>query len=400
MPGGRRELLGAVAGLVGIGAGRSVAGDARPVPPDDTSGSGDSGESSDGQRRGREPRSADRSTRQLTQQPGRNEPLADRTAAVVAEIDWFAREYPSAIQTYQAAMRRGARRAERLRNSGGVTPTQAQSLQTTFDGIVQTVRGALAPHFPIHRGIRERTETHTATVLRFARRNDTDRVNEELQRLAAFSAGYASDVFVAESLSRVPVLNRLIEQLRAGPFDRRRPLLFRVLHDTAGFRSYAYQLQSFGRYDLFKPGYNGGFIDRFDELFLAVDAPARRTDRYYLSVFEGEGPVERPFDSRAPVPGRNQIISIQQYPDAAAAAGAYQRVRDRDGIRLDQFREEPYRLGDSRWDRVYYPFEGDVLYTLVTTAGRFLLTIGPGRTAWEERLGWDRLLDRTFLSGA
>lgn len=398
---GRRGILRAAAGILGgTLTGRAWTGRAdgerpRPVPPSDghsRTGAGRDAESSEAQQpTGQEPGSD-------SQQPSVNPELERRARRVLNEIDWFATRYPAAIQTYQAALRRGAARVRELRTESSVSPEQAKDLQATFDGVVETIRTALSPHFGIHHGVRDRSETHTGTILRFARRNDTDRVMEELGRLEGFAVRYASDVFVRETMPRVPILNRLIDFLRAGPFRERSPLLFRVYHGSTGFRSYVYREQSFGRYELYRPGYDNRILARFDPQFLAVDAPAGRTERYYLSVFAGDGQTPDAFGT-APSPDGTQVIYVQRYPDASRAAQNAARVLDRDGVFLDQFREESYPLGDSDWDRLFYQHEGDTLYTLFTRAGPFLFATAPSRVAWEERVGAHRLLKRTFLAG-
>ena len=332
-------------------------------------------------------------------QPSRNEALADRTLAVADEIDWFATRYPTAIRRFRETMRRGASRAEALLDRETVTVAEAGALQETFDGIVATVRELLAPHFLIHVGIRDRTETHTATVRRFARRNDQDRIAEELRQLATYARGYGSEVSTEENFPRVPILNRLNEFVRAGEFRPRRPLMFRVYHGPTNFRSYVYKLQEFGRYPFFDPSFRNRIVSRFDDVYGSLDAPDGRARRYYLSAFEGRGERPGAFGSRAPQPRSEQVIYLQRYPDAATARRAFERVLARDGVGVDQYRDEPYPLGDSRWDRVFYQFDGDTMYTIFTQAGPFLLATGAGRTAWEERVDWNRVLRRTFLAG-
>ncbi|MFB6175924.1 MAG: hypothetical protein ABEI99_02040, partial [Halobaculum sp.] len=95
------------------------------------------------------------------------------------------------------------------------------------------------------------------------------------------------------------------------------------------------------------------------------------------------------FGSSSPPVGTNRTVYVQQFRSKRAAENAATLAFARVG--LDQFRESPTEIGDSTWERVYYRSGGDVQYVYLTRAGRHLLATGAGRTAWEERVDWDRV---------
>ncbi|MFB6175925.1 MAG: hypothetical protein ABEI99_02045, partial [Halobaculum sp.] len=182
-----------------------------------------------------------------------NTALAERTANVVSEIKWFVRDYPEAMDRLQAAMSRIESLARERAGESEITLTEARRLESNVEAQVGEVEDA--PHFGIHNVIRERTRTHTGTAIRFARRGDTDRVREELRRLAEYAAGFTTDIFVQQSLPRHPITNILVRMLRKGEYDPAAPFLFQIRHVASGFTSYAYETHpdSPGPYDLSRP---------------------------------------------------------------------------------------------------------------------------------------------------
>lgn len=335
----------------------------------------------------------------VTQTSPQNTPLAERTGNVVAEIEWFIEEYPEAMDRLQSAMRRVEQRSRDLSEATEITLGKVRQLETNVESGVAEVEAAVAPHFGIHNLIRKRTQTHTGTALRFVRRGDTDRVREELRRLADYAEGFTSDIFVEDSLPRHPINNVLVRMLRRGEYQPSQPFLFQVRHVESGFTAYAYETHpdSPGPYTL-----GGSAVsDRATDSVLRTYAPLRvgrsRQDELLVAFTEGDAAQRRVFGSSSPQVGTNQTIHIQQYRSKRAAENAATLAFARVG--LDQFRDEPTEVGDSTWERVYYRAGGDVQYVYFTRAGRHLLATGAGRTAWEERVDWDRVHDRTWLAG-
>lgn len=335
----------------------------------------------------------------VTETAAPNTALAERTANVVGEIKWFVEEYPDAMDRMQAAMTRIEDLARDWADEREITPADARRIERTVEDSVAAVEAAVAPHFGIHNVIRNRTQTHTGTVIRFARRGDTDRVHEELRRLADYAEGFTTDIFVEQSLPRQPINNILVRMLRNGEYDPARPFLFHVRHVGSGFTSYAYETHpdSPGPYDLNRPAISERTADSVLRTYAPLGVARGRQCELLVAFTEGNAGLSRVFGSASPSVGRDRTVYVQQFRSERAADNAATLALARVG--RDQFREEPSEVGDSTWERVYYRSGGDVWYVYLTRAGRHLLATGAGRTAWEERVDWGRIHEQTWLGG-
>ena len=361
-----------------------------------------------------------------------NPALADRTRAVADETRWFAVAYPDSIATYREAVGTIAEAAGALAAEPTVAVDGVETLRETVDDGVAVAREAVGGHFHAPDRLADRTGYHLDVARKFARRGDHDRTREELGRLREFAAGMAAEPYVRSSLSRAPVRNRLVGRLRAGERDPRRPLLFQLVHvgdpadgngadgdedslpDTAPFdRRTGYRADAFARatedrgdYPEIRESPPG------ERSFLAppvTDADRGRVVDAYRPTFVSEGRESTTLvavhrldrtDGRSDVAGRRpsaragNTVFVQRYADADAAVAAHATLFGRVS------REGTAPLGDATWDRVYYDRAGDVTYALVCRAGEFLLATGADRTAWEERVDWGGLQERTWLGGA
>ena len=322
-----------------------------------------------------------------------NPALAERTRRVDDELRWFAEAYPDAIARFRAAIQRSVRATRALRDAYEVSEADVDDLGSTYATTFVDARDALGGHFRVVTGIERRVEYHLSVVRKFARRDDQDRTDEELDRLASFAAGFGTSLYAEQSLSRNPVQNRLVRYLRRGGFDEERTLLWQLARDAIDghrFETYAYEGQ---RGQLFRPPVPDEDARRVDDWYGPLAEPTDRTAVTTLALHQvdrSDGPT---FPTRRPEAAPTRTVRIQRYVDARAAADALSQVDSR------VVREGSYDLGDATWRRVYYRRAGDVTYALCCRAGEFLLATGAEETAWEERVDWDRTHRRTWLAG-
>ncbi|MFC7070205.1 hypothetical protein [Halobaculum lipolyticum] len=360
-----------------------------------------------------------------------NPALADRTRAVADEARWFAVEYPTAIATYREAVGTVARSAGVFADRETVAVEDVETLRSTVEGRVAVAREAVGGHFHAPDRLADRADYHLDVARRFARRGDHDRTREELDRLRRFAAGMAADPYVRSSLSRGPVRNRLVDRLRRGDRDPRRPLLFQLVRvgdpadgdgadgDGAGSEAAPFdRLTGYRAYAFDRPRDDRGEYPEISEApleersFLAppvTDGDRGRVVDAYRPTFVSAGrestllvAVHR-FDltdgrsdvgDRRPRVRQGNTVFVQRYADPERAEAAHASLLGRVS------REGTVPLGDATWDRVYYDRAGDVTYALVCRAGEFLLATGADRTAWEERVDWSDRHEATWLGGA
>ncbi|QLG27053.1 hypothetical protein HUG10_05620 [Halorarum halophilum] len=322
-----------------------------------------------------------------------NPVLAERTRRVDDELRWFAEAYPDAIVRFRAAIQRSVRATRALRDADDVGEGDVDDLGATYATTFADAREALDGHFRVVAGIERRVEYHLSVVRKFARRDDRDRTDEELGRLASFAGGFGTSLYAEQSLSRNPVQNHLVRFLRNGGFDEERTLLWQLARDPAEgtrFETYAYEGQ---RSQLFRPPVTGEDSARVDDWYGPLEEPTDRTAAATLAFHRVDRSDGSTFPTRRPEVAPIRTVRLQRYADARTAADALSRVDSR------VVREGSYDLGDTTWRRVYYRRAGDVTYALCCRAGEFILATGAGETAWEERVDWDRTHLRMWLAG-
>jgi len=334
----RRGLLGvgaaAVAGLSGClgveGVEYPDAADDDPPDPGDGSdaGDGESGEPGDGDD---QPDTDDGD-------PVANEALAAATRNVVDDAVWFATEYPSAVETYRAAVREFVAEIDAVRDaadaSDAVTSEMADRLDEAGRAAAETAAGALEPYFHPRSRIVSRAERHVEKLRTFAPRGDVDRFLEELSRMRRGFAAVGTATYVDEAFSREPIhnrlLRRLLEPLPADDDERRRirgGAFVELGLASRGFSAFAHEPYDDEEHDRSRiPEIYGSAFeaarreelrarlgpiprseDRTEELFVAFAARPEAGNRP-SQTFEGWA---RELDG---VP-----VYIQRYPDAATA---------------------------------------------------------------------------------
>jgi hypothetical protein len=341
---------------------------------------------------------ADHETTTTRSVPTTNPALAERTTRAVEEIEWLATEYPAAIDTTQAAMQRARASVLGLRAESEISLGEANLLRRQLDRRVDEVEQVLSPHFGFHNTLRRRLSGFTGTVVRFARRGDDDRTKEELDRLASYLRALTGDRFYEDSLPRQPVHNIVVRQLRGGEFDEDVPMLFQVRHVPSGYDAYAYETRPAvpTPYDLSRPAVSADDERRVLRAFTPLRVRRGRRRETLVAFDEGNPSSRLAFDTRDPGVGTDQTVYVQTYENERAAWRAERLTAAR--VAADEFGRRQTAIGDSAWSRVYYTGGGDVWYAYLTRAGSHLLATGAARTAWEERVDWGLIHDRTWLA--
>ncbi|WP_418286556.1 hypothetical protein [Halorubrum sp. DTA46] len=447
----RRDLLsvGVAAGLAGcLGVEGVQYPDAEPTPP----GADDGDDEDDG-----DPEEPSDDERVDEPSPVANEALATATRRVVDDAAWFATEYPDAVATYRAAMRRVVAEIDAVRaevdEADAVTVELAERLADEGETAAERAGNALEPHFRPRSRIRSRTERHVEPLRTFAPRDDIDRFLEELSRMRRGFAGMATATYVEEAFSRDPIHNRLLDRLLfplSEDDDARRAVRDTALVELAvpsrGFATLAHPPYDTDRYDRSRvPRIYGEAVDaaRREELrarFGPVPQPEDRVEELFVAFATrppaGNAPGNT-FDGWAHELDGTPVY-VQRYPNAdtaterldgvldaastegaapigpdATAAGSNIGVAtggddgnggaasDDNGSDDDA---DTVTSGPTRWHRLYhrdatgerYGFDehAGVQYGYVVQAGEFVLATGFSGDAWEERTGWQgRLAD-------
>ncbi|WP_435146372.1 hypothetical protein [Halobaculum sp. P14] len=395
---GRRSVLRGVAVGAGTLLGGCVASGSNVRYPDSAAGATD-GDARTGA--GDSTAGADGAEADRKQPPAEANPaLGARTRLVVDELAWFATQYPAAVETYMAALNRAVEATRTLADAGNVTVADVDRLAADWSNAVEVTRGAFGNHYPIAGFLRDRSTYHLDVIRKFARRDDRDRVREELRRLASFGAGAASEPFIEGKFPRNPIQNRLVERLRNDPRDVDGDgtidwrLVTQLLYEPAEgspFQAYAYDDT---RRSLFQPPLPADSRAEIRDSYAPLYVGENRVS-VVTAAFHEVGPslTTPQFPRNRPTASVPRTVVAQRYTDERAAADALSLALG------DVTQEGTYRFPDSTWRRVYYRRGGDVVYAFCCRAGEFVLATGAERTAWEERVDWNRKHRRTWLAG-
>ena len=449
----RRGLLGVgAAAAVGLSGCLGVEGVEYPDAADEgqpDADDGDDGESDDGEEQ------VDDDEDQPDDdepEPVPNEALATATRNVVDDAVWFATEYPSAVETYQNAIREVVAEIDAVRDAAdandAVSEEMADRLAEAGRAAAETADDALEPHFHPGSRIRSRTERHVEEIREFAPRGDVDRVLEELSRMRRGFAAVGTATYVEEAFSREPIHNRLLRRLLFPLPDagaERRRILSEAFVElglaSRGFSAFAHEPYDDEEHDRSRiPRIYGNAFeearreelrarlgpiprseDRTEELFVAFatrpEAGNRPSQTFEGWAYELDGTplyVQRYPDAETASDRLGEAIDAAETegrapidPDATAAGSDFfgnATAGSGGGNETAEGGEESTYRGPTRWHRLYHhEAEGErygfdehagVQYGYVVQAGEFMLATGFSGDAWEERTGWQgRLAD-------
>lgn len=335
-----------------------------------------------------------------TSQAPPNPGLAPITRGIYTETRWFASGYAADVRAYQSAVDKALSTVERVREQGDVNENTLGVVETALDRLLSVVEARIEPHFGVSGYVRTRTTKHLETARTFAGRGDIDRAQEELGRLATFLENVGRGGFVDRNMSRNPVRNRLLSFLGRpgqndddGDDDEEPGVLFEVWEDAGDFTTYVYGGPS--RIDGRGSESGGAFDERDRSLYGSQFAPAVSDERegaVYVLVRRLPTPSNQPeplVPERYPATG----LVVQRFGDVAAASEARRALTEDGPMSV----EGTARLGQVEADRVFYRAAGDVTYAFVFQTAELLVAVAPSEVAWNERIGWTRALQQTWL---
>ena len=309
--------------------------------------------------------------------------LAARTETILDEISWFATEYDAAIRRYRNAINRLLSTISQIRDSSDVSEHDLQRLRNGAEDVAAITAEDIAPHFDVHDRLLTPQNVYYRNAKKFAERGDWDRADDELAVMYDYYDMRQREYVIEEELSAAPVQGRLLAALRADSIPdslRKRhdvakdvdSALFELYYPGASYRSFAYSEEPSMIY--------GKSIDHRDinafRSFEGLEEERGRTGRAYLTANIVSKRNRKQWTYDLP----NDVVFLQAYSNPATASNAIERMS---GSSVSQ--EGTETLGGRLWQRVYYYYDGDIVYAYLLQAGRFLLAVSPSRTAWEER---------------
>lgn len=405
----RRDLLVSVAtGLAGCLGVDGVTYPDEPDPDGDDPNGGavpDDGSSAGGGSDGEDGESDD---------PGPNPALAATTRDIVGDAVWFAVSYEAAIDVYREAtadvLAAVSAVRESVREPTDPTVAMAERLEAVGYDAAERTATALEPHFAPADLLRSRTDRHVPVLAKFARRNDADRLVEELDRMHGSFSRIRTPIYVGRRFSRDPIYNRLLDRLVPGNSggvvveiavpDRRRfaTLAHRPYPDEPG---------------TYPPTFTDDALpaarrETLRERLGPVLRSAGRTEELFFSFAPRPKPADRRQNAFRGPPGDldGTPLHVQRYADAGDANERLEAVLN-DGSTegrepivptanaaddaIEWYRYYHRKAGSDRSDLDEFP---GVQYGYLLQAGEFLLATGFSGDAWEERpRWWGRLTD-------
>jgi hypothetical protein len=326
--------------------------------------------------------------------PTRENPeLAAATRRICAEIRWFGTRYADALDAYRSALRDAARATARVRE--GMAPSLSADGLRRVEAVATTAREVsarrLGDHFGVDELVADEVSYHLEVIRRFARRDDHDRVAEELTRLENFYRGAITAPFVRRAMPDDPVQNRLLRWLGGGEGI---PVVFAVRHPASRFAAYAYPGE---RRTLLGDPVGPAERRRYDRRFGPLARGDRRDVYYLVPTLLPDVDDNTDDDARLSIPEElgdqpSLPLYVQRFPDAETAANAETAL-----LNGPVAAEGRYSFGRDLWRRVYYRVGDDVLYAYLVRAGEFLVATAPSETAWEERVDWRGPVERSWV---
>jgi hypothetical protein len=346
-----------------------------------------------------------------------NEVLARDTRRIVAELAWFGDGYDAAIDAFREEVAIAERATRDVLSLDSVGETELDQLRDAVTRARTAAARELGGHFPVAGVVESVGSNHLAVIEKFAGREDHDRLDAEIRRLADFLNGLRGRPYIDRHLSADPVQNHLVDWLRGSrSLNEDDPSLFAVYHGPTRFRALAYagdqvvaDHSPFPRLETAAEGPFAGLATPERRRGVTVVRSYQPPDRDEWPDFleretdEDEDDEDddddedaitplKPLELLDPADYRVDAIHIQRYADAAAAGEALDALFG-DGVR----KQGVESLGGREWRRLYYRQDGDVNYAFTLQAGEFLLSISASEAAWEERTDWREPFRRSWV---
>lgn len=336
-----------------------------------------------------------------------NERLADETDEIYTELRWFETEYESTSRTYRGRLGRVVDALEaliaELESTGEISAESVADTRAVADEEAADVHELFDPQFEDHFNFAGLNRQRFDTVDRFRRREDWDRVEEELQSLRSIYRTLGLRREVESRYSPNPIENRLYEWF-GGERDSdfvEKMFEVRYLSDRPDHHPDTDSREpGYGAYVLEDASRQIRYLDTpigqrnrearstIDEAFAPFTEPTDRSYRLYVRIHDvdEEGSID---------PEETDSIAVygQQYEDMAAADAAFESVMAEKDV------EDTVEWGEETWNRVLYTRDELRHYAYFMRSRSYLYAVGPSRTPWEERDDdWNELLDGTWVN--
>jgi hypothetical protein len=383
-----------------------------------------------------EPTETPAETDTQTATPTNESPLARATGTVFDEIEWFATEYPVVVQRGLSTAGRIEDTLVKLRRSPALSESDLRRIEDSTEAYYDFLYGAVAPHFPTNRvdDIVRRSRERVATIRRFSERGDSDRAERAVSSLSTLYSRWSTRSIFERRFPDFPAGPPLVDYLTDDGYSASTPLVFVVSYPSETYTTVA---RADGPWEIRSRLASGitdrelqGYFRRAATLFGGVDTDTGRTGRVFLNVhlrtdsirhlpvyLQRFGSTRRAEDVYSSLVGSSVFLEGSEDIGRTALQRAfyYQEipveyprdgylvydsdgnvVYDEDGdITRDTDRTIRFQEGGDR-----NPDEqGDIVYTYLATAGRYLIAAAPSLTAWEERpAGTNDPLRNTWLA--
>ncbi|MFO7832655.1 MAG: hypothetical protein R6V31_01020, partial [Halohasta sp.] len=323
--------------------------------------------------------------------------LAEETAPVYTELRWFETEYDDTMTEYKGRLREVYEALNSLRETldedGRISAGQLSDVEELAGEVAGSVNELPRPQFSNHIDFQQVNEDRFDDIRRFRRREDWDRVDDDLRRLARVYGNASTDARIRERYSPNPVDNRLYDWLTPG--DGRRLFEFRHVSDDSDDHEGGGRLPGHGLYvvddsrreidDLDRPlgGSRWELFSRLEGLFDPFSESAGRRYRLFgrlhdISELDEDETID---DNETIDPQETDSVTlfVQEFVDTETAAAAH------DAVMTDKATEDEDEWGEETWKQVLYDYDGDRYYAHFLRADAFLFAVNPTQTAWEER---------------
>jgi hypothetical protein len=357
--------------------------------------------------------------------------LAQRTADIWAELDWFVDDYSNAIQGYISAVNQVLTRLDQLDPSTGITQEQLDRVEASSAELVDYVESNIDPHFDVHPGLLRADNVYINNIRRAARRGDRDAQRSELSLARSFYRRMTSQPYIRNELSRRPIYDTLYSQLVASDSVER---VFGLLYPERDFVSVAHPDKTESAptdgVDQHEHEFPAGHVvyghvhghDQGHTLSDHENDPERRELYAYkdggISILEDDvlwrnglddfeplhedifGPIRHADRTNAlylTVNGLTQNftelpIFVQRFGSPTAARDARKELtRKPNGI------DGTEKLGGRQWDRFFYQLGDVTMYAFLIVAGEFVFVAIPNPDTWERRTDQFSRLSKTWL---
>jgi hypothetical protein len=288
---------------------------------------------------------------------------------VFDEIEWFGRTYRPTVERYLSRASRALGLLESLDERSSVSARDLDRLRSLLTGVETVLYDQIAPHFGTEPSVRSYNADRLSELRTLRGRSDWDAVQRVLAGMVDRYETLATESWVAETFPTDPIGGRLASVLTGD--DRT---------EAAAVLVYYAPTDYLGRVQRDTGTFTGDLAGERDDLagydrtFDPAAVSAYRTARAYLTYTHlGRG-------------GRAQPVFVQQYEDERRTESAVERMLSQSGAVTA---DGTQTLGGQEWRRVFYQANGGVTYAFVLRTGRYVLTVAPSRTPWDEREeGW------------